>query len=74
VSAKADVGAQLRAAQLENRNLRAALKLTRDALSLAEDHLDWIGWGDTYERQCAKESGLGNKIQAAIRGAKEVLK
>lgn len=20
-----------------------------------EEHLDWIGWGDSYERSCAKE-------------------
>lgn len=74
MSAKVDAHAKLRVAQLENRNLRAALKLAGDALSLAGDHLDWIGWGDAYERQCAKESGLKDKVEAAIRGAKEVLK
>lgn len=37
-----------------------------EVLSEARTHLDWIGWGDSYERECAVESGLPAKIDDLI--------
>ena len=36
------------------------------ALKAAEQHLDYCGWGDTYERECAREQKLPNMIAKAI--------
>lgn len=37
------------------------------ALELAQAHLDWIGWGDKYERECARDSGLETLIEEALK-------
>jgi hypothetical protein len=58
----------------ENATLRAALKQTAEALSKAENHLDWIGWGDSYERRCAYDDKLPERIEAARIAACEALK
>lgn len=42
------------------------------ALEAAEEHLDWCGYGDSYERQCAKEAGLPKRIEEALAKAKQV--
>lgn len=58
----------------ENKRLRAVLKQTREALSDAKDHLDYCGWGDKWERECAKEQKLEPKIDAALGAAEQALK
>lgn len=41
------------------------------ALEAAKDHLEWCGYGDSYERDCAREAGLPGKIDSAIDNAKK---
>ena len=55
------------------RRLEAKDKLIAELLEALEDaqeHLDYCGWGDKYERDCAREEGLPKKIEEAIRKAK----
>lgn len=40
-----------------------------DALRDAEQHLSFCGYGDRYERECAYEQKLPEKIEAAIAAA-----
>lgn len=39
------------------------------ALQAAQSHLDFIGYGDAYERECAEHSGLAEQIEAALASA-----
>lgn len=41
----------------------------RDALNAAQQHLDYIGYGDDYERECAREAKLEEQINAALQRA-----
>lgn len=50
-----------------------ALKVAREALEEAIGHLEWIGYGDSYERGCANESKLPGKLDNAIRKIKELM-
>jgi hypothetical protein len=45
---------------------RAANEKLLSALKSAQAHLEWIGWGDSYERSCARESRLEEQINEAI--------
>lgn len=49
------------------------IKQLADALEKANDHLDWIGWGDSYERECATNAGIQTEVEAALEAAKKVL-
>jgi glutamine synthetase type III len=40
-----------------------------EALREAQEHLEYCGYGDKWERECAKEAGLEKKIKAAIDAA-----
>lgn len=42
-----------------------------EALEAARDHLEYCGYGDSWERECAEESKLAEQISAAISAAKE---
>lgn len=42
------------------------------ALKGAERHLDWISYGDPYERDCAHKDGLQDEINAAIEAARKI--
>jgi hypothetical protein len=43
--------------------------LLAEALEGACGHLDFIGWGDSYERECADGSGLREQIEAALKAS-----
>ena len=58
----------------ENENLRATLKQTQEALRAAQTHLDFCGWGDRYERECAEATNIVDRIDAALKAADETLK
>lgn len=45
----------------------------REMLIAAKDHLEWTGYGDKYERECAREDRLEEKIQAALDAPDPVL-
>lgn len=47
------------------------IKLLAEALIAASDHLDYCGYGDNWENECARESGLEEQIEAAIKAYKE---
>jgi hypothetical protein len=51
--------------------LRAKVKVLVEALSDAQNHLDYCGWGDKWERECAIEGKLPNKIASALLTAQE---
>lgn len=36
------------------------------ALEAAQSHLEFCGWGDRWERECAREEKLPELIQAAL--------
>lgn len=42
-------------------------KTLLEALKKAEAHLDYIGYGDSWERGCAEEAHLEETIKEAIR-------
>ena len=42
------------------------IKMLGEALSAAQDHLDYCGYGDSWERECAKQAKLPEQINAAI--------
>lgn len=51
-------------AELMNRGQHA--EALRDALQLASDHLDYCGYGDAWERECAEAAGLEKTISDAL--------
>lgn len=36
------------------------------ALEAASEHLDYCGYGDSWERECAREAKLPEQIEAAL--------
>ena len=42
------------------------IKQLGEALNAAQKHLDFCGYGDAWERECAEESGLEDTIQSAL--------
>lgn len=42
------------------------IKVLLEALKAAQEHLEYCGYGDRWERECAKESKLKEKIDHAI--------
>lgn len=47
---------------------RAALVEVATALY---NHLEWIGWGDSYERECIIEDGLPERARALLKRLEE---
>lgn len=43
----------------------------RDTLQDASDHLDYVGYGDSWERSCAEESKLSDRIAATLKEAED---
>lgn len=41
------------------------------ALKAAKEHLDFCGYGDSYERECARAAKLEEQITEAIAAAEE---
>lgn len=41
----------------------------RDALEAARDHLEYCGYGDAWERECAEARDLSGKIERALGNA-----
>lgn len=50
-------------------NLDDLVTQLADALVAARDHLNYCGYGDNWERECAREEKLEEKIEAAIKAA-----
>ena len=42
----------------------------RDALEAARDHLEYCGYGDAWERECAEARDLSGKIERALESSK----
>ena len=43
------------------------------ALKAASEHLDYCGYGDSWERECAQSSKLPQQIESALTAGKEFL-
>lgn len=53
--------------------LRALVKTLTEALTAAYQHLDYCGYGDRWERQCAQYAKLPETIQQAIKDGNDYL-
>jgi thioredoxin reductase len=56
----------LEAAAIELRRLHAVNEELLEALEAAVEHLDWVGYGDKWERECAHSAELPSKLECAI--------
>ena len=54
------------AVQTQIKRLMEENKVLREALEAAEQHLDYCGYGDQWERICARLEKLPEKIRAAL--------
>lgn len=45
------------------------IKTLTEALRAASEHLDYCGYGDNWERECAEAQGLEKKIADALAAA-----
>ena len=45
---------------------KAKIKLLAQALEAAKSHLEYCGYGDSWERECAQGSGLPERIEDAL--------
>ena len=43
------------------------ITLLREALKAAQDHLDYCGYGDSWERECAEIAGLPAQIEKTLK-------
>jgi len=46
------------------------ITILREALEAAQEHLDYCGYGDSWERECAEISGLPTQIEKALEETK----
>lgn len=51
---------------------RRLAKVLHKTLKEASDHLDYCGYGDSWERECAQASKLEQKITKALDKAEEM--
>lgn len=54
----------------ENERLRQRVKELGAALRSAQEHLEWCGYGDSYESECARNQGLPELIEKALEADK----
>ena len=53
--------------------VKATLRLVISVLKESQEHHEFCGWGDRYERECALNSGLDEKIDEAIKRGEKCL-
>lgn len=58
---------RIEALQREVTELREEGKRLREGLEAALQHLEWTSWGDNYERTCAREAKLPEKLKEALK-------
>lgn len=46
------------------------IAMLRNALEEAQAHLDYCGWGDSWERECAYHNGIPQLIDNALEETK----
>jgi hypothetical protein len=51
---------------MRNKELTQVIKKLYSVLKLARDHLEYCGYGDRWERECAMTNRLPDKIGDAI--------
>ena len=49
----------------------ALIERLRESLEEAQDHLEYCGYGDEYERECADAQGLPELIEDALKAARK---
>lgn len=47
-------------------NAERKIKILREALTAARKHLEYCGYGDKWERECAMAQGLEKQIDNAL--------
>ena len=52
-------------------NDKEIIIILREALEAASDHLDYCGYGDAWERECAIHHKLSDKINNALELSKD---
>ena len=52
-------------------NDKALIKILGDALIEAQTHLDYCGYGDRWEHECAVSSKIPQQIDAAVEAYKK---
>jgi hypothetical protein len=57
---------ELEKLKVEHCTLRRKARMIRDALEAAYEHLEYCGYGDSWERECAMDSGLDIKLKEAL--------
>lgn len=60
------------ALEKERDSLRELVNVLGDALSDAVDHLDYIGWGDSWEREAAESTE--HEVRIAVERFKSIAK
>ncbi len=70
--------AEIEEARVQKERMLSFLATDRErklflALEAAHQHLEFCGYGDSYERECAKEQGLDKQIGAALDSCWELL-
>ncbi len=55
-------------------NMHELIKKLGKALKDASEHLDYCGYGDNWESECALERGLDKDIEKAVRAYEEYYK
>jgi hypothetical protein len=45
---------------------KEAIKILGEALKEAQEHLEYCGYGDSWERECAMSSGLPETVDSAV--------
>ncbi len=53
--------------------LKKVIRKLHNTLEEAEAHLEYCGYGDSWERECAEASKLEDKITKALAAGKKVL-
>lgn len=65
---KSAIAAELGFRDAELDRFRARIAEVEGALKEAVDHLEYCGYGDSWERSCAFEARLPERLKAALSG------
>jgi len=58
----------------KDKHLMELIDVLGSALTEASEHLDYCGYGDAWERECADSESLPGKIETAVEKYEEHLK
>lgn len=73
LKAKSQLDKRLKKKMSLAKNQRTTMKILLEALQASLQHHEYCGWGDEWERGCAREQKLQDKIEAAVKRGRESL-